>query len=759
MEPDAATPSSTPKCPTCGAEQPTGAVLCTQCGTVIKTGAKIPVQIQSPKPPPPIAKAIAKASSPVVLASAMTVGTLLVAVGVVAALTWLRGSPTDRPPVEMGVEEPPPHLDPAPPPEPVPGPRPEPVPRPQEKPAPAPPRPAKPTTGFATLVDEPADPVRIAGHRIVSTKDRADMVLVPGGPFLMGSPDGVGEPDERPQRRISVAPFCIDKYEVTNGQYQQFINDTGHAPPPHWQEGRFPRGQGNHPVVNVSWQDAVDYASWAGKRLPTEAEWEKAARGVEGWHYPWGNDWHARRCVCIERLAWRTFDNPGDIDRWLTLWRKGRGAMTGVGGVNPVGSHPEGASPFGCLDLVGNVMEWCQDRYDQSAYTKTPAVDPLLDQGGEGYSVRGGSWRSLDSPGLCCANRHTLGREAKARAMDVGFRCVLPVRDARLLSKLVKQHQSLPARPVPPRTTIVDPLQQLADKLASHKVSPADGDLTVASDGSGKYRDLQKAIEDAKRGQTVYVAPGVYRVGLELKDGVRLQGAGPASTTLERASPRGAIRATGAKRAAIDGFTIVSPQRGEALVSVRRSQVEVSRCVLRGDVLNGIAVRDGAQITLHECLLSGFRESGLLVDASSECRAHGIAVAGCGRHGIEIGKESQLSARRCVLSANRGAGAQVRDGAKLEADRCVARVNHLDGLWCRNATAQVARCTIVANRGGGLSVTDQGQLSAQESIVVKNAWGIQVAGGTLSSGARNNVWGNLVKDHAGWEPGDADRSL
>lgn len=751
MEPNAATPSRAPKCPTCGGEQPAGAVLCTQCGTVIKTGAKIPVQVQSVRRPPAIAKALPKPSQPVVLAAAMAAGTVVVAVGVVAGLTWLRGSSSDEPIVEIEVETPPLHIVHEPPPGPAP--------RPEERSAPAPPRQPRPTTGFATVIDEPADPVRIAGHRVVSTKDRAEMVFVPGGPFLRGSPDGVGEPDERPQRRITVSSFCIDRYEVTNGQYRQFVDETDHADPPHWEEGRFPRGQGNHPVVHVSWQDAVDYAAWAGKRLPTEAEWEKAARGAEGWQYPWGNDWHARRCVCIERLAWRTFDDPGDVDRWLTLWRKGKAARAGVGSINPVGSRPEGASPFGCLDMAGNAMEWCLDRYDRDSYAKMPATDPLLDQGGEGHSVRGGSWRSFDSPGLRCANRHTLGRDTKARAMDVGFRCVLPVEDDRLLSKLAKVHESLPPRAGPRRVTIADPVQQLADRLASYTVAPADGALTVAPDGSGKYKDLQKAIEEAKRGQTVYVAPGVYRVGAKLKDGVRLQGAGPARTTLERASSRGAMRATHVKGAAIDGFTIVGPQQGEALVSIGRSHIELSRCILRGEVRNGIVVRDGAQVTLRECLLSGFRESGLLVEANSECSLRGTVITGCGRHGLEIGKGSKLVAWRCVLSANRGAGAYARDGAKLDADQCVTRANHLDGFWCHNATARIARCTIAANCRDGISIADKSRLSAHESIVVRNGGGLRVSGGIVSSYARNNVWGNWVDDHLGWEPGEADRPM
>src|SRR6185295_19233404 len=125
-----------------------------------------------------------------------------------------------------------------------------------------------------------------------------DMALVPAGEFVMGSPAGSdGLPDEQPQRLISTAAFWIDRYEVTNEAYARFVRATGHRAPANanpastlWENSMPISGIGNHPVINVSWEDVVAYCAWLGKRLPTEAEWEKAARGIDGRRYPWGNE-------------------------------------------------------------------------------------------------------------------------------------------------------------------------------------------------------------------------------------------------------------------------------------------------------------------------------------------------------------------------------------------------------------------------------------------------------------------------------------
>ncbi len=155
------------------------------------------------------------------------------------------------------------------------------------------------------------------------------MVSITGGEFRMGRDDG--NDFEKPAHTVKIAPFFIDATEVTNEQYRQFVDATRHQPPGHWPEGHYPDGEASLPVVNVSWDDANAYAKWASKRLPTEEEWEYAARGNDGRIYPYGNEWKPQLSNAIE-------DNFGTP--------------------RPVRSYPDGASPFGVYDMAGNVLEW-----------------------------------------------------------------------------------------------------------------------------------------------------------------------------------------------------------------------------------------------------------------------------------------------------------------------------------------------------------------------------------------------------------------
>jgi len=207
------------------------------------------------------------------------------------------------------------------------------------------------------------------------------MVYVPAGEFLMGSPKGTGDDDEHPQSRVYLDGFWMDKTEVTVARYRRFCQATGRqmpgAPPWGWQD--------NHPVVNVTWHDAAAYAAWAGKRLPTEAEWEKAARGTDGRQYPWGDGWDAGKCANANNSST----------------------------AKAVGSYPSGASPFGVLDMAGNVMEWCADWYDES-YVGPPS--------GNYRVLRGGGW-AFDLPSFFrCARRH--GDAPAFGSGSFGFRCV-----------------------------------------------------------------------------------------------------------------------------------------------------------------------------------------------------------------------------------------------------------------------------------------------------------------------------------------------
>lgn len=209
------------------------------------------------------------------------------------------------------------------------------------------------------------------------------MVYIPGGTLRMGRENG--DRFERPAHSVTVAPFSIDRTEVTNQQYQKFITETGHAPPSHWQNGSYPEGEAEFPVVNVSWQDANDYAKWAGKRLPTEAEWEFAARGTEARLYPWGSKWETGRANIREG---------------------------GRGRVAAVGTYRQGASQFGVLDLSGNVWEWTSDEltsYSDPAEVLAP-----------GRVIRGGAW-DVPSDRATATYRGVVQPE---RAYDkTGFRC------------------------------------------------------------------------------------------------------------------------------------------------------------------------------------------------------------------------------------------------------------------------------------------------------------------------------------------------
>lgn len=235
---------------------------------------------------------------------------------------------------------------------------------------------------------------------------QSPMVLVPAGPFLMGSPEGSDSfSDERPQRTVTLRAFLMDRHEVTNAEYERFVAETGHRPPNNpnpavtlWDQGRPLPGSERHPIVNVSWQDAVAYCHWAGKRLPTEAEWEKAARGTDGRLYPWGNEWNWQRANSASYWAGRSVEFK-DGAEWKEFWVNGDGAKVskeqGLKGevlTLPVGSFPEGVSPYGLLDMAGNVSEWVQDWFEPYYYLKAPPTDPKGPDGVLLKVVRGGSW-------------------------------------------------------------------------------------------------------------------------------------------------------------------------------------------------------------------------------------------------------------------------------------------------------------------------------------------------------------------------------
>ncbi len=260
------------------------------------------------------------------------------------------------------------------------------------------------------------------------------MVTIPAGEFLMGSPDdGASFDDERPQRHVYVSSFFIDRHEVTNARYKQFVDATGHPAPTHqkpefrlWFHGIPLPGSEEHPVVNVSWEDAVSYCRWQGKRLPTEAEWEKAARGTDGRRYPWGNHWDFSKATSASYWAGRTVEFK-DGEEWNAFWVTGEGARIaherGLRGevlTLPVGSFPDGASPYGLLDMAGNASEWVQDWYEPYSYLNAPLSNPQGPNGQLLKVVRGGSWLKP------ARNLRTSDRDygyPADQASGIGFRC------------------------------------------------------------------------------------------------------------------------------------------------------------------------------------------------------------------------------------------------------------------------------------------------------------------------------------------------
>jgi len=219
---------------------------------------------------------------------------------------------------------------------------------------------------------EPTDHGYRQVHPLVrNVRDGSIFVLVPGGEFEMG--DGRG--DECPKHRVQLDAFYMGVYCVTNRQYAAFVQATGHRHPDKanygnptiWENGRYPEDRAEHPVVCVSWDDATAYAEWAGCALPTEAQWEKAARGPQGMIYPWGEAWEeGKKC--------RNDKNRGS-EETASVW-----------------GYPEGVSGYGTYQQSGNVREWCRDWYDEKFYIRSPGNNPEGPDGGSIRVIRGGCW-------------------------------------------------------------------------------------------------------------------------------------------------------------------------------------------------------------------------------------------------------------------------------------------------------------------------------------------------------------------------------
>lgn len=253
-------------------------------------------------------------------------------------------------------------------------------------------------------------------------KDGSMMVKIPAGEFLMGSNNG--DSDERPVHKVYLDAYYIDKYEVTNTQFSQFLNEKGNQIEGgvewldidarhcliEYKNGKYqPKpGYENHAVIYVTWYGARAYARWAGKSLPSEAEWEKAARGsLVGKRYPWGDrDPDGSQC---------NFADKNTPYSWSD-----KAADDGYSHTAPVGSYPPNG--YGLYDMAGNVWEWCSDWYDETYYSRSPYKNPQGPNNGSSRVHRGGCW--VDSArDLRCASRSYCGTPDVACDCPLGFRC------------------------------------------------------------------------------------------------------------------------------------------------------------------------------------------------------------------------------------------------------------------------------------------------------------------------------------------------
>ena len=205
-------------------------------------------------------------------------------------------------------------------------------------------------------------------------KDGAPMVLVPAGEFAMGSPEGEGGSDEHPPHMVDLDAFYIDQYEVTVERYKRFLTQAKRAHPKYWEQVELKR-DAQKPVVGIDWDDAQAYCKWAGKRLPSEAEWEKAARGTDKRPYPWG-----------------TKEPDSNLANFGQSYEPENPYAEKL---KAVGLYEWGKSPYGAYDMAGNVWEWVADWYDAAYYGNSPSKNPQGPSSSRKHKLlRGGSWYS-----------------------------------------------------------------------------------------------------------------------------------------------------------------------------------------------------------------------------------------------------------------------------------------------------------------------------------------------------------------------------
>ncbi|MBI4675760.1 MAG: formylglycine-generating enzyme family protein [Chloroflexi bacterium] len=239
--------------------------------------------------------------------------------------------------------------------------------------------------------------ITLGAPKTITTKAGNELILIPMGEFIMGDQ----EIANAPPHPVYLDSYYIGRDPVTNAEYKKFVEATGASVPQHWQNGAIPRGLENHPVVNVNWDDAMAYCNWAGVRLPTEAEWEKAA----SWHearrikrkWPWGDQFDANKCNTSE---------------------------TGIKATTPVGKYsPQGDSAYGCRDMAGNVWEWCADWFDENYYANSPRENPRNDTPAQYRVLRGAAFLVAADDARCACRD---GLDPDGRGIGFGFRVAVP---------------------------------------------------------------------------------------------------------------------------------------------------------------------------------------------------------------------------------------------------------------------------------------------------------------------------------------------
>jgi formylglycine-generating enzyme required for sulfatase activity len=261
------------------------------------------------------------------------------------------------------------------------------------------------TIFMAAVMDFPAeaqlDKLRKQKKDAAIQSDEAPMAVIPAGEFWMGVDGMIGLEDERPRHKVRLDAYQMDVYEVTVARYARFLAATNREAPSYWETVKFAE-HGDRPVIGVSWDDADTFCQWAGKRLPTEAEWEKAARGTDERHYPWGNQKPTPNLANYALGARFSYSQV----------------------LMPVGKYDKARSPYGLFDMAGNVWEWTQDWYDGAYYEKSPEKNPTGAEQGQFKVLRGGAWSDLPKYLL------TYGRfklPPTTRNSYIGFRCAKSV--------------------------------------------------------------------------------------------------------------------------------------------------------------------------------------------------------------------------------------------------------------------------------------------------------------------------------------------